>query len=77
MLFALVVLGGDLISVGYKYTSDGKLLLESKEDMRKRGVPSPDDGDAAALCFTEPEGSPFPTNTGFNRKIEYPSIAYV
>ena len=25
----------------------------------ERGVPSPDEGDAAALCFTEPEGSPF------------------
>jgi hypothetical protein len=28
-------------------------LLESKEDMRRRGVPSPDEGDAIALCFIE------------------------
>jgi hypothetical protein len=41
-----------------------KTLLESKEDMRRRGVPSPDEGDAIALCFIEarfsspPEGSP-------------------
>lgn len=70
-------LQGDLISVGYRYSSDGKLLLESKEDMRKRGVPSPDEGDAAALCFTEPNGSPIPRNAWFNRKLEYPGEAYV
>ncbi len=32
----------------------GKLILESKEAMQKRGVPSPDDGDALALCFAFP-----------------------
>ena len=53
-------LQGDLVSVGYKYDSSGRLLLEAKEDMRKRGVPSPDEADAMALCFSEPEGSPFP-----------------
>ena len=55
---------------------DGRLLLEAKEDMRKRGMPSRDEGDAAALCFTEPEGSPFPRSIGnFNRKIEYGGTA--
>jgi hypothetical protein len=44
--------------------------------MRKRGMPSPDEGDAVALCFTEPDGSPYPQNIGFNRKIEYPGFAY-
>ena len=29
-------LHADLTSVGYKYQSDGRLLLEAKEDMRKR-----------------------------------------
>jgi hypothetical protein len=69
-------LHADLTSVGYKYQSDGRLLLEAKEDMRKRGMPSPDEGDAVALCFTEPEGSPYPQSSGFNRKIEYPDNAY-
>ncbi len=32
-------LQADLVSCGYKYRSDGKLLLESKDDMRRRGVP--------------------------------------
>jgi hypothetical protein len=70
-------LHADLCSVGYKYQSDGRLLLESKEDMRKRGMPSPDEGDAVALCFTEPEGSPFPNSSNFHRKIEYKNHAYV
>ena len=47
-------LQADLISVGYKYDSSGRLVLESKHDLRRRGVPSPDEGDAVALCFSEP-----------------------
>lgn len=71
-------LQGDLTSVGYKFTSEGKLLLESKEDMRRRGVPSPDEGDAVALCFTEPGGSAVPRSIAlnFNRKIEYPQYGF-
>src|SRR6266446_3194141 len=42
-------LQGDLTSIGYRFTSEGKLLLEAKEDMRRRGRPSPDEGDAVAL----------------------------
>lgn len=39
---------------GGKYTSNGARLLESKKDMKKRGVRSPDGGDALALTFAEP-----------------------
>jgi hypothetical protein len=70
-------LHSDLTSVGYKYMSDGRLLLEAKEDMKKRGMPSPDEGDAMALCFSEPEGSPFPRSANFNRKIVYWDQGYV
>lgn len=69
-------LQSDLTGPGYKYMSDGKLLLEAKEDMRKRGMPSPDEGDAMALCFSEPEGSPIVRNSNFNRKITYRDNAY-
>ena len=62
-------LQADLVSTGYKHTSDGKLLLESKQDMRRRGVPSPDLADAVALCFSEPDGSPFPKKKNFNRDL--------
>lgn len=43
----------DLTAPGYKYDSAGRLLIEKKEDMRKRGVRSPDCGDAMALTFAE------------------------
>lgn len=36
----------------YKMTSVGKLILESKDEMKKRGLPSPDIADAVALsCY--------------------------
>ena len=55
-------LHSDLCSVGYTYMSAGKLLLDAKDDMKDRGMPSPDEGDAVALCFSEPNGSPFPNS---------------
>src|SRR5262249_20959701 len=69
-------LQSDLCCVGYKFDSAGRLVLESKQDLRRRGMPSPDEADAMALCFTEPEGSPFPRRSNFNRKIVYPNHAY-
>ncbi|MBU5673232.1 AAA family ATPase [Paenibacillus brevis] len=40
----------------YRMTSKGKLALERKEDMKKRGLDSPDRADAVILSFvTEPE----------------------
>jgi hypothetical protein len=47
-------LQADACAPKYKYDMNGLLLLESKEDMRKRGVRSPDDWDAVALTFAEP-----------------------
>jgi hypothetical protein len=35
----------------YHHSDTGKILIESKDDMRKRGVASPDFADALALCF--------------------------
>ena len=40
-----------LVSPIYKYTSTGKIKLESKEEMKKRGIKSPDKADALALTF--------------------------
>ena len=40
-----------LVSPKYSFQSNGKMLLESKESMRKRGLPSPDKADALALTF--------------------------
>lgn len=44
----------DLIGVETVPRLDGKILLESKEDMKTRGIPSPNRGDALALTFAHP-----------------------
>lgn len=41
----------DLTAPGYHIDSKDRLVIESKESMSKRGVDSPDDGDALALTF--------------------------
>lgn len=45
---------GQLSSPRYKITSDGKLQMESKDDLKKRGVKSPDIADAHIMCFAQP-----------------------
>jgi len=47
-------LQADACGPGYKYDSSSRVLLEKKEDMRRRGVHSPDGWDAVALTFAEP-----------------------
>lgn len=47
-------LATDLTSVEYQFTLKDQIQLERKEDMKKRGLASPDDGDALALTFAEP-----------------------
>lgn len=44
----------DLAAPTYKFTPADKIQLESKDDIRKRGLPSPDLGDALALTFAQP-----------------------
>lgn len=41
----------DLAGPGYGINRSNKLVLESKADMQKRGVASPDDGDSLVLTF--------------------------
>jgi hypothetical protein len=44
-------LAAQLTGLKFRYTSRGQVLIESKEDMRKRGLPSPDRADALMLAF--------------------------
>jgi hypothetical protein len=44
----------DACAPGNHYDLDQRLLLESKEHMRQRGIRSPDEWDAIALTFAEP-----------------------
>ena len=47
-------LKSDLISPMMKPDSKGSIFLESKKDMRSRGLASPDAADAIALTFAFP-----------------------
>ena len=47
-------LRADLTGVEYGFTAQGEIQLERKEDMKKRGLASPDIGDALALTFAHP-----------------------
>lgn len=47
-------LQADACGPRYGYDSNTRLKLESKEDMRRRGVPSPDGWDSVVLTFAEP-----------------------
>ncbi len=51
------VLAGELVAPEFEYREIGgrtQFILESKEDLEARGVPSPDEGDALALTFARP-----------------------
>lgn len=47
-------LQADACGPGFKYDSRQRLVLESKEDMKKRGVRSTDEFDSLALTFAQP-----------------------
>ena len=47
-------LQADLTAPSYKYDSEQKVMLEKKEDIKKRGLRSPDCADALALTFAFP-----------------------
>jgi hypothetical protein len=54
----------DLTGPGYHISKQGQLVIESKAEMQKRGVPSPDCGDALALTFAQPVNIQKPKQTG-------------
>lgn len=52
-------LHGELCSLGFKFTSSGQLQIESKDDLRARGMPSPDGADALSLTMFAGVGGGF------------------
>lgn len=42
-----------LTSMKYRFDSRGRIYIESKDDMKKRGLPSPDKADMAMLAFAD------------------------
>src|ERR1700730_3305906 len=76
-------LKADLPAVEYGYTmKDGRdaIILEKKEHMKKRGLASPDDGDALALTFAYPVGQSDHSTTfvrgGSNHSFRYDPCAW-
>lgn len=70
-------LAAQLGSIKYKFTSRGQIQIESKDEMRKRGLPSPDRADALMLAkaFIDPDaGRVFTTedlNPGSEHEFDY------
>ena len=44
-------LAAQLGAIRFEYTSRGQIKIESKDDMAKRGMPSPDRADALMLAY--------------------------
>jgi hypothetical protein len=44
-----------LATIRYSYNARGQLVIESKEDARKRGIKSPDRAEAIMLAFADRE----------------------
>jgi phage terminase large subunit len=60
---------GELTTRKYSINSKGKIALERKEDLKKRGLPSPGRADALSLAFSG-DGHHFTVDTS-DRKREY------
>ena len=64
-------LAQDLCGPEYGFDATNRIALEKKDDMKKRGIASPDAGDALALTFADPvwlaEDGPVPADTGMQR----------
>src|SRR5436190_22221796 len=58
----------DLKAVDFGYDASDAILLERKDDMKRRGLASPDDGDALALTFAYPSPSATGPRSGGSRK---------
>ena len=60
----------ELVSPRYSFSSTGKLKVESKQEMKKRGLPSPDRADAVILTLaSQPSIAMFGKRYSSKRKI--------
>ena len=71
-------LADDLIGPEYSFDAGNRILLEKKQDMRLRGLASPDAADALALTFADPvwpdhagDLGPVPEDTGLRNYDPY------
>ncbi|MXZ92762.1 MAG: hypothetical protein F4W95_05890 [Chloroflexi bacterium] len=57
----------ELAALRYRYNSRGKLLIEGKDEIRSRSLPSPDKADALMLAFLDDRGDEFTRMNGMER----------
>lgn len=70
-------LQADLTQIKYTYDSSNRLKMEKKEDMKKRGLRSPDKADSLGLTFAEPvKPPPKKRITGAVRQVKDRGIGY-
>ena len=63
-------LQADLVSCGYKYNSARPAITrEPSRTCASAAFRSPDEADAVALCFSEPEGSGFVRDKNFYQDL--------
>lgn len=67
----------EILSIEYLYDKKGRYQLVSKQDMRRKGIKSPDMSDAVVFCFYEPifkyRQMQYETDHYINRQTEYES----
>ena len=62
---------GELATVRYTFTSNGKIKIESKDDIRRRGLKSPDMADAFVLTFASDAATiSWGSNSSWNKPIK-------
>lgn len=69
----------ELTGITYKFTSSGKYQIESKEEMKRRGVRSPDLADAFVLTFAQNAATALHGSksvTSWGKAIQRASVGY-
>jgi phage terminase large subunit len=62
---------GELATVRYTFTSNGKIKIESKDDIRRRGLKSPDMADAFVLTFASDAATiSWGSNSSWNKPLK-------
>lgn len=70
-------LAAELGAVRYRLTSRGQIQVESKDEMRKRGLPSPDHGDSVMYAFapvTDDPDTVYDDDLGYERVSIGPTL---
>lgn len=67
-------LAAELSGITWTTNSRGQILIESKDDMKKRGLPSPDRADAVMLAFAKGRG-PQKFDEGTRKALQGASMA--